>query len=398
MRVERVSRLTGMSLLLSTLWAPALTAAGAGVEVGELQITPTFAARTQSDGNSVDTNQDELKSWVNLVDAGMALRFTKSKASWEVGYRAAAADHDLNEDSDYLDHFFSGNGTLHIGKRHALRVQANLDVAHTDAGKSRSKVASKALGELDMFARKEVGVTYSFGASSSDEPFSAEISYTDLRYEDQQASRHQTRYSEDFVSSTLLWQALPGSTFLVELSHLEVGHGDEDARIESDNRSSNRVFTGYKWQSSQHTSGVLKLGYLRQDFDTQGREPFIAPSWEVKIEWSPHERSKVILESQRLDKEAAAGSDLIDTRRYGIHWTQAWDDEWSLQIAGTYLDEVYTLADQTLDTVHIDTSLHYLQRRGVQWTLGYRWRDRDSNIEHLRLGRNEVELSATIPL
>ncbi|MGB1440179.1 MAG: outer membrane beta-barrel protein, partial [Luminiphilus sp.] len=133
-------------------------------------------------------------------------------------------------------------------------------------------------------------------------------------------------------------------------------------------------------------------------FDTRQQETFAIPSWELRLAWTPDARSTLKVESQRLDRETTAGDDIIDTRSYGVNWTRRWNDQWSMQVAGTYLDEVYGRAHREQNTVQLNTAVHYAMQQRITWSLGYRWQDRDSNIEHLRLGQNRLEFRATIPI
>ncbi len=391
------SALKTAAVLASALMLPMAVVAQSDSGTGELTLTPVFKASTQADKPTPLQSDTDNPTWMNLVDAGMALRFSTPLVGWEVSYQAAAARHEINADEKYLDHSLSGRGSLDLGEGHTLEVKAARDVTHEDRGRSRSRGMRSLLQSLETFARTEVGVTYQYGGESEQQPLGAKVVYSGLDYQSVESDDDQSLgYNEAYLAGTFSLQLVQESTLLVEVSRLEVandsGHGE--TALASSTRDS--VLTGFTWQSPGVTSGSVKLGYLRRALDTQQQGVFTAPNWEVELAWTPDPFSTIKVESHRYDQETRSGDDIIDTRRYGLDWTHQWRNKWSLQIAGTYLDEVFNRLDREQNTVQVDTALRYAMDEGLQWSLGYRWQDRDSNIERLRMGRNQLQFSASV--
>ena len=377
----------------------ALPAAGQGGDTGALTLTPLFKASTKTDRAKPGSLGQSESSWMNLVDAGMALRFATPTIDWEVSYQAAAARHELETEKKYLDHSVAGQGALRLGESHSLRVRAARDVTQRDDKKSRSKGIRRALAKLDTYARTEVGVTYQFGGTKNPEPLGATVTYSGLEYESLEDNTAQAMgYSEAFLAGAVSLQLMEDSALLFELSRLETiaDAGSRHTPLPDSTRDS--LLTGIAWRSSARTSGVIKVGYLRRELEAHQREIYAVPNWEVELAWSPSAFSALKVESQRYDQETASGEDIIDIRRYGIDWTRRWQNQWSLQIAGTYRDEAFGRIEREQSTVQLDTALRYTVDRRLQWSLGYRWEDRDSNIENLRMGRNQIEFSAKLVL
>ena len=388
-----------VAITMAGLMLSGLPLAVAANDPPGLTLTPLFNASTQQDDAATHSLEEQDPTWMNLVDAGMALRFDAPGSGWELRYEAEAARHELEAEKKYVDHSLSGRGLFRLGDQHSLEIRANLDVTEDDKGKTRSRGVRRLLQRMDSLARTEVGVMYQFGSESSQEPLHATVTYSGLDYQNHDDSSSQAfGYSEDYVAGAFSLRLVPATALLLEVSRLEVAYGEGLQALPTRANTRDSIATGLSWQTSANTSGSVKLGYLQRTFDTRQQETFAIPSWELRLAWTPDARSTLKVESQRFDRETTAGDDIIDTRSYRVNWTRRWNDQWSMQVAGTYLDEVYGRVHREQNTVQLNTAVHYAMQQRIKWSLGYRWRDRDSNIEHLRLGQNRLEFRATIPI
>ena len=341
-RWERCAFLPSAAVVIAGLlpWASPL-AEGAG-QPPELTLTPLFNASTKPDNRSRDSIDQQDSTWLNLVDAGMALRFDAPGSGWELRYEAEAARHELEAEKKYVDHSLSGKGLLRLGNQHSLEIKADLDMTQDDKGKTRARGVRRLLQSQNSLARTEVGVMYQFGDDSSQEPLHATVTYSGLDYQNHDDSSSQEfGYSEDYVAGAFSLRLVPATALLLEVSRLEVAYGEGLQTLPTWGNTRDSIATGLSWQTSATTSGSVKLGYLQRTFDTRQQETFAIPSWELRLAWTPDAGSTLKVESQRFDRETTAGDDIIDTRSYGVNWTRRWNDQWSMQVTGTYLDEVY---------------------------------------------------------
>ena len=206
-------------------WASPL-AEGAG-QPPELTLTPLFNASTKPDSRSADGIDQEDSTWLNLVDAGMALRFNAPGSGWELRYEAEAARHELEAEKKYVDHSLSGKGLLRLGNQHSLEIKADLDVTQDDKGTTRARGVHRLLQSQNSLARTEVGVMYQFGDKSSKEPLHATVTYSGLDYQSHDDSSSQEfGYSEDYVAGAFSLQLVPATALLLEVSRLEVAYGE----------------------------------------------------------------------------------------------------------------------------------------------------------------------------
>ena len=117
-----------------------------------LTLTPLFNASTQQDDAATHSLEEQDPTWMNLVDAGMALRFDAPASGWELRYEAEAARHELEAEKKYVDHSLSGRGLFLLGDQHSLEIRANLDVTEDDKGKTRSRGVRRLLQRMDSLS------------------------------------------------------------------------------------------------------------------------------------------------------------------------------------------------------------------------------------------------------
>lgn len=374
-----------------------------GIVMGAFTVLPTLSTGVRYDDNIYQASLNERSSWVGLVDAGAGLRYETGASGWELGYLASSGTYSFDSTDNYLDHFFSGRGIVQLGERQRLELDANYDKAHQDRGAGLSQGAGPLLNDVDQFDRAALGATYILGRDDSPGRLELQAGYNAMEFTN---NRERTRFfdtDETSASGTFFWKVFPKSSLLLELRRADINFPEDRPSEPSFSSVSDRAFVGIAWDATAKTTGSVRVGYLRKDFDSDDRDTFTAPSWEVELEWSPRSYSTITLETSRYDQETiflgpAFAGDFIDTESYSVAWTHDWSDRWATTLDLSYLDEDFANSPQAQQTGSAQFSLQYTMHRWLNWELGYRWSDRDSNVEFFNFARNQIELSVTLAL
>ena len=369
-----------------------------GVTLGEFTVFPTAGVAVRYDDNLYESASDEKDSVVNIVDAGVAVRYENSASGWELGYRTEAGIYEYDSADNYVDHFLTGRGILQLGSRHRLELDADYAMAHQDRGTGLTQGGGELIAEPDEFDQGSLAATYVFGRDDAKGQLELTAAYRDLEYTNNRERTQFFDFDEQLISGTFFWRVFPKSSLLVQLSRNDIGYATDRPFEPSRDSTSDRLYTGLKWEATGKTTGTVKFGYLRKDFDEPGRQTFSAPSWEVEVEWAPRSYSTVTLETSRYDQETNLGGDFIDTKFYGVRWDHDWSGQWSTVVGLSYLDETFTNTQRTQESLRGDATLRYSMRRWLNWELTYRWDDRDASVDRLQFSRNRIELAARVAL
>ena len=183
-------------------------------------------------------------------------------------------------------------------------------------------------------------------------------------------------------------------------SLVEVRHTDHDYKLSSALRDSTNLalLGGATWDATGKTSGSFKLGAERKDFDSDQREDFTSPMWEVGVTWKPRTYSVFNLTSRRAFDEGDDGASTIND------WTTlaTWEHEWTSRIATElkyrFSDRDYEGIGRNDDRTSYGAGVTWSPDRWVDVTLSYLRTENDSNLRSETYDRNVYLLSFDLSL
>ena len=144
-----------------------------------------------------------------------------------------------------------------------------------------------------------------------------------------------------------------------------------------------RFLLGLTWEATAKTTGSIRLGIQRRQFDDAARAQISNPSWEVDVRWSPRQYSHFDFASSRRNEETFGEGAFIDISAYKVAWTHEWSRGWESIISWARRDTEFvgSLRDQDLNEISL--GLRYRQGRLLSWEAGYARRSRDSSLSNL---------------
>jgi hypothetical protein len=337
----------------------------------------------------------------NTAPGGLSLsRFTMERERRVQGYALYQANilkYDRFQEEDRVDH--RAEGMLKFSSRGGLSLEL-VDVYERNSDPYGT--GAKADGTLDTFDANLFNAIL-VSRLSPKMLLRADYGRYHLNYAD--ASNSFRDRNDNSYSGYLFFQTTPRTALFVQGEHIAIDY--EESGIDSRH---NNYYLGVQMQTSANTRGRFKIGYGMQDYGTTDSNDFLA---EAQLDYFFTPKTSFYLRGTRLILE----TDLSETNQTGtrnilshralLGYRQRITVKWSADASlffnrseydGTVIIDNRIASDYFHDEFGGRAALGFSPFRWMDLSLGYEYRERDSNFNSEDYQSNTVFLRATAAL
>jgi hypothetical protein len=329
----------------------------------------------------------------NTAPGGLSLsRFTAERERRIQGYlqyQANIVRYDRFEDEDRIDHRaqamlkFSARGGTSL--EFADVYERNSDPYGTGGKAERS---------LDTFDANLFNVIL-VSRLSPKVLLRADYGHYTLDYADA-GNRYRDR-NDDSYSGYLFFQATPKTALFVQGEHITIEY-DESINLDS---SHNNYYLGIQMQTSANMRGRIKVGYGMRDDDTTESDDILA---EAQIDYFFTPKTAIYLQGTRriLETDQIGAESILSHRAllgYRQRMTARWRFDGNLFFNRNEYDGTVNIDGRIASNYYLDefggrATLGYSPLTWLNLSLGYEYRERDSNFDSEDYQNNTVFLRA----
>jgi uncharacterized protein (PEP-CTERM system associated) len=182
---------------------------------------------------------------------------------------------------------------------------------------------------------------------------------------------------------------------------LEYRYDDYDYLLASSLLDSKKetYLVGLTWTATARTVGTLKFGREERDFDSGLKKDKDASAWEADLVWQPVKSATLTFNTTKGTEEGSVTEDLVDVTRFKVAWNHQLAPRLTSDVSYAYADEEYQDLFGREDEVNeVGVGLNYDVTRWVTVGVGYRYKDRDSNVAVRDYDRNVYMLNVNLSL
>lgn len=358
------------------------------IDLAGLEFTPTLILREAYDDNFRGLRDDPQSSWVSTINPTFLLSAEDRNSAYQVEYSLDSETYHSDSDASNTDHHLLLRSIMEFTARQRLRW--NLEY-HRQEDTADTATAD----ENDKYSRAIADGLYSFGVRSGNNQLDFGANYEALRYHNSGDLNADKERNSLRLSSTW-FHRLGGRT----RSLLELRHTDHDYLLSSSDRDSTNLaaLAGATWEATSKTTGSVRLGRERKDFDSPGRQDYTSPMWEVGIAWQPRTYSTVKFNTRRAFDEGDDGASTIADRTSSLSWRHQWTAYVRSDLDYRYSDREYKAIDRDDQLNSAGLGLTYSPDRWIDLTLGYRRTHNDSSLREESYTRHLYQLSVELSL
>ena len=370
---------------------PLPTGAGpASVQMGESPafVSPHLLLGVGRDDNLFYSNTNEKSSTYYLLGPGFTLDARDANKVLQLTYEGRFGRYADSEDDNFVDHTLRAQGDFAFDRRNFLKLGLDYLRGHDPRGATDRPLS----GRPDRYRSTNPFATYAFGAPGAQGRLEAYYNGSDKRYLNNFATTAASDHRTNEYGAAFYARMMPRTYVLVEARQTNIDYRLSGSPFSGDER---RLYAGISWEPSAATTGTIKVGNLKREFDSPLLADFSGPSWEAIVTWAPLSYSKLDVFTTRQTNEASGLGSFILTSITGASWTHGWSSAVSTAIDVRVQKDEYQNFNRSDDTRSLGLKVAYKFRRWLTLGAEYTHIQRDSNQPAFEYDKNLYLLTAT---
>jgi hypothetical protein len=359
------------------------------VQLGDtpLFITPYLGLGVGHDDNVVLSNTNKRASTLYVTSPGLKLDARAPGLVLQSRFQAQVGRYTSSPDDDYVDFTTLNQLDVALSRRSFLRLGYDYIRSHDPRGSTDRAISTRP----DKYQLISPNATYAFGAPGAQGR--VELYWSDgyKTYTNNRATTALSDRDSRDVGGAFYWRVMPRTYAMLDLRDTEVHYRAHSSAFSSEER---RYYAGVTWEATATTTGTLKGGRLKKEFDT-GLPSFSGGGWEGSITWSPRTYSTFDFYTARTTNEATGLGNFILSDIYGVSWNHAWSSLLNTGVNVRRQRDEFQGFDRTDETTLVGLRVGYRFRRWLTLGAEYTHTNRNSNLNVFEYDKNLYLLTAT---
>lgn len=357
-------------------------------------------ARYDTNLSQAADNQPQDESWIAIIEPSLTFGLSGSKVAVNGTYSIYHEAYEYDSEDDHTDHHFNVDIELQLNRRNGLGLNAN----YHDTQAIRTSVNRADPNEQQGDQSNTTGFSgfYRLGSDTARAQLELKAGQDQMRFDNNldTASDNQTKERDtDTYTGSLYVRVAPRTKALLEVRQRNFEYLSDLSLL--DNESTN-LFVGVIWEATAASTGSIRFGNEKKEFDDPTAEDTDLPAWEANISWQPTQLSTFNLMASRGAAEGSVRSDSIDTKNTTASWNHSWTHAIATDLSYNVMEETYkgrTFDGREDETTSYAAKLIYkVGKRGSAITIGYTYKSRDSNSPVEEFEREIADIGFTLQL
>ncbi len=358
-----------------------------GINVGEgLTFFPTSVFGYGKDSNLFLTNTNVKSSVLYNWAPGFRLEAKSESAVYNLSYAALLQRYDSSHADNFNDQRGAATGEWVFNRSAGLKLGVEYNALHdprgsTDRGLSDAPDQYYTAGPSGLFA---------YGANDAFGRFEIQGGVLNRRYTNNRANTAVSDRDTSSIAGRFFVRIAPKTSVLVEVRNDRFDYVLNTNLLDSKER---RYFVGITWEATASTTGTIKVGRLKKDFDSTSRTDSSTGSWEANMQWKPLSYSTFDIVTSKSTAESTGLGDFVLSKRYSVAWNHDWTSRTKSSVTFSHNQDDFVNVTRSDKTDQIGLKFTYKLTR--IWDLGGEFNHfrRDSNSSIFQYNRNLYQLT-----
>lgn len=360
------------------------------VKISEgITLTPTLDAGLRYDDNIYEAGVDNSSSWVANISPNFLLESVQGKGQYQLGYSFNSDIYDHSEQDSDTDHHLKALAEIGLNRSNRLSFYGNYDRVENVSD-------TTIVGENDKFETSKISAVYGLGMPARTLSLDLGVNHEWYRTFNSGSLNLDREYDKPGLNATGYYRLGPKTRALLEYRHDEYDYILSSSILDSDKDT---VLVGITWSATRQTTGTIKFGQEKRDFDDSSKKDQDGSTWEADLTWQPGPRSSVSLSTMKGTEEGSLTEDFIDTTKTRLGLLHQFSPRVTLDTFYGYSDEEYQdLLGREDEVNEAGVTLRYNANQRMSVGVGYSYKDRSSNLDIREYDRNIYMLNVNLSL
>ena len=356
-----------------------------------LALYPSVGFRFSRDDNLFLTNTNAKSSNIYALSPALKLQASSKVTLFTLDASSTSARYEQSRADDFTDYRIAGTGEFVGSGKIGLRLGAEYNKGHDPRGSNDRGISA----EPDQFRNSGVGGLFAYGGNDARGRFEVEASSFDKRYTNNRATTAASDRNTDSFAGRFFTRIAEKTSLVFEARAVKLDYKLSTSLLDSRERY---YLAGVTWDATASTSGTVKVGQIRKNFDSNPSRNFSGTGWDASVQWAPLSYSKFNFTTSKSFGESTGVGDFLLTKRYGASWLHEWNSRVSTAASIGRSNDDFVNGRRSDSTDSIGLKLNYKVQRWL--TLGgeYTNADRDSSNSALKYKKNVYSLSVAATL
>jgi polysaccharide biosynthesis protein VpsM len=378
----------------------ALALEPANYKAGPVLIAPTLETKVGYIDNLFREKEDKKNTGVSVVAPRVQTWLEDGLNTYSFTY--ALVDYRYFESSpdNITDNLFNLDVHYEFNARNEVELYGEYWSFHQPRGVDLSEGIAQFINKPIKLDRTTIGGDYLYGSDSSRGRIKLGARAVDHEYKNFPELTYYHDRNRYEYSSTFMWQvaARTDAVFVgryITTDYDRLDPADVDGTMDSDE---NNYLVGITWEATAKTTGSVKVGISDRDYESPERNNDEIFSWEIDVTYALRTYSRFNLASRRYFNETNGLGNALDTEETALTWAHQWNSRSSTELAAMVGSQDYTSSVREDDLYGASAMYTYAFRRWMDFGVGYRFEELDSDLDYYDYTRNEIFLQAKMSL
>lgn len=255
-------------------------------------------------------------------------------------------------------------------------------VKSTDPRGSTDRAVS---GVPDEWHAPTLAGIVTYGVKDATGRVEIDASLQNKRYDNNRAFTVGSDVDLSTLSARFFYRVAPKTSLLVEGKQIKADYVTD---ISSNSNTDRRFMVGATWTATAATTGIVKVGYLKKDFDSTLRSGYSGFAWEGQVRWTPLTYSTLDLVTSKSPADSTGIGDYIMNTNYNAAWMHKWSSYVSSKVNLGLVKSDYVNGARKDDLRNFGVGMTYDLRRWLRLSAEINRTNRSSNVSGFDFTRN----------
>jgi hypothetical protein len=359
---------------------------GAPVRFGGIFVYPDVIISYGNNDNLLGASNSELSTRFTSVATNLVAEVKNDGDRYTASYTGNYTRFDKSSADNFDHHAFAIAGDNTFTSRARLGWTAGYQ-ASTDPRGSTDRTLS---ATPDKWHASSAAALFAYGAQGATGRFEVESFVQEKRYDNNRTVTAGGDLNLFNVAGRFLYRVAPKTSLLFELRNIKT---DYQLSTSTNTNTDRRLLVGATWEATAATTGVIKIGRLKKDFDSNARADYSGLSWEGSVRWTPLTYSAIDVNTSRAPSDSTGVGDYILNRSESLRWTHQWSSFTTTKVNLGHVDSDYHGIDLQQNTKNYGVGISYAVRRWLNLSAELATTRRTSNVSTQEYKRNVFSLS-----
>jgi hypothetical protein len=369
---------------------------GGDIKIGAVSAFPSMKIITRHDDNIYESASNEKSSPIVIVNPAVKLLLEDNIKTLTLDYDIEVGTYTASSRDNYTDQKLLG--VFEFLPTTKLKLALRLE--YLDEHDPRGTARTEGIGGInplnldpDEWHSYGIGGLVSYGSPNATGRIELETDYVTKDYDNNRQFTADRDRDDFHLRGTFYYRIRPKTRLLFEVRRRTFDYENDPVGVPTLDSTERDYLFGIDWERTAKTTGYVKLGYREKDFDSALRNDSGNFAWESGTRWRPRTYSTVDLSTARRTDETNGIGDSIDVSEYKVSWKHDWREHISSSINFLYSEDDYESTIREDNRFRAGIDLNYNWRRWARISAGYRYEERDSNVNLFDYEQNIFDLT-----